>query len=114
VQTAEQLLRELEASVLFEPDFPKRLHYSYEQWQASPQQAARASQRPQLEANERTRSSCKHLEDVVRRLGIARYQPAIPTLADLWRECALVPVRIAAGHALLAMQAEEARAPSSP
>jgi hypothetical protein len=112
-QSEEQMLRELQGSILFEPGFPKRIGYSHEQWESLakrvPTQAYQERRQPQLEAVERTRNSCKDLVDLVRRLGLARYEPAIPTLARLWRECALVPVRTAVGHALFHINTEEAQ-----
>jgi hypothetical protein len=40
---------------------------------------------------------------VVQLLGSRRYEPAVPVLSSLWRTCAVQPVRVAAGHALLAL-----------
>lgn len=54
------------------------------------------------------RDEYRYLETLAKRLGDAGYAPAIPVLAQLWGECALVPVRIAAGHALLKMRKAEA------
>jgi hypothetical protein len=104
-----EMLRELEESVLFAPDFPKRLGYNHEQQASLSKEEALRRHEPSLAAIERASDSFGHLGGLARRLGTARYEPAIPTLARIWRECALVPVRINAGHALFAMQTDEAR-----
>jgi hypothetical protein len=49
------------------------------------------------------------IEELVRALGRARFEPAIPTLVELWKECAVEPVRIACGHALRSIGSREAR-----
>ena len=103
-----ETLRELEASILFAPDFPKRISHSHDQSQRLSQSEIEAWRRPKLEAIERGRSTYKHLCDLVRELGKARYQPAVPALARLWHECALEPVRVVAGHALFEMGTEQA------
>jgi len=107
-QGEERLLRELEASILFAPDFPKRINVTYDQQQTLSPLEIENQRRPKHEAIERARGDFRHLSDLVQALGAARYEPAVPTLARLWRECALEPVRIKAGHALFAMRTEEA------
>jgi hypothetical protein len=107
-QDPEQALRELEASVLFAPDFPKRVNYTHDEQQRLSQSEIEAWRRPKREAIERARANYKHLCGLVVALGKARYTPAVPTLARLWRECALVPVRGAVGPALFQMQSEQA------
>jgi hypothetical protein len=104
-ERASKLLRELEDSPLFAPDFPKRINTSGEQQLSVSQSEIQNRQR---EAIKRAWGSYSRLRDVVRDLGRARYGPAVPVLARLWRECALQPVRAAAGYALLAMQTVEA------
>jgi HEAT repeat protein len=49
------------------------------------------------------------LIDIVHRLGRVRYEDAVPTLAGIWRNCALVPLRTAAGHALREIGSKDAR-----
>lgn len=106
---SERLLSELRASILFAPDFPKRAALTYaERASLGPDRTAEV-QRPGLQAIERARPVVKQLEAMVRGLGQSRYEPAVPLLAELWRTCALEPVRIAAGHALYALQSDAAR-----
>jgi len=103
------MLRELQESILFDPGFPKRLENIHAQMASLSNEEARARHEPQREAIERARAAYAHLGNLARKLGAARYEAALPTLAQLWRECALVPVRVAAGHALFAMGTDEAR-----
>jgi hypothetical protein len=91
-----QNLDELKTSILFAADFPKRTDH--------PSSRGGHSQNPAHVAIERARGEYRHLATLIKQLGEARYLPAIPTLAQLWRECALVPVRQAAGHALFKMR----------
>jgi hypothetical protein len=102
------ILRELETSVLFAPDFPRRINVTFDEAQALSPVEKERQQQPQHDAIAQARSEFRRLQDLVSGLGKTRYVPAIPTLARLWHECALVPVRIAAGHALLAIGTEEA------
>src|SRR5262244_416152 len=98
------ILHELEHSILFEPDFPKRVGYTHDQWESFSKEAVIASHGPSIRAIERARGVYQHLREIVLQLGDERYEPAIPMLARLWRECAVEPVRVAAGHALFAME----------
>ncbi|MGZ5919882.1 MAG: hypothetical protein ACXWJV_08800, partial [Hyphomicrobium sp.] len=52
----------------------------------------------------------RKLEDIIGEMGKAKQASAVPILARLWSDCALVPVRDAAGHALRAIGTPEARA----
>lgn len=90
-------------TILFAPDFPKRVSHSI---------AARArlskEERQKLgqiatDAMQRARITYRQWEDGVCILGELRYTPAIPLLGQLWRDCALMPVRNSAGHALLSI-----------
>jgi hypothetical protein len=107
-ERASKLLRELEDSLLFAPGFPKRINTSHQQRLSLSQSEIEHSQRPKREAIERAWGTCSRLRDIVRELGLVRYEPAVPILARLWRECALEPVRTEVGHALLAMQTSAA------
>jgi hypothetical protein len=49
------------------------------------------------------------LANIVNHLGEAKHPAAVPLLSQLWRDCALHPVRTAAGHALRAIGTPEAR-----
>ncbi|WP_342238274.1 SMI1/KNR4 family protein [Inquilinus sp. OTU3971] len=102
-QEAEDILRELRSSLLFAPDFPKRVSCSIAEWELLTEGERRALDQASLEAAQRARTEYRRWEEDVRTLGKARYTPAIPLLAQLWRDCALKPVRASVGHALLAM-----------
>ncbi|KVX88201.1 SMI1/KNR4 family protein [Burkholderia ubonensis] len=102
-QEAEKILAELRASPLFAPDFPKRAAHSIADWARLPEEERRKLDHASDDAMRRVRAVYRPWEDGVRTLGALRYTPAIPLLAQLWRDCALTPVRNSAGHALLAM-----------
>lgn len=104
-----ELLRKLQNSDLFSPDFPKRIRYTHAEWAALPEDAMRGVHAPGIAAISRA-TNYRELDDIVRELGRTKYEPAVPTLTALWNECALVPVRIASGHALREIGSPEARA----
>ena len=97
---AKQALQELQASILFRADFPKRVWMTGRARAALSEGDQYALHSPSVEAIKKAQTVCRHLEDLVKTLGTSRYQPATAVLIQLWRECALVPVRVAAGHAL--------------
>ncbi len=68
---------------------------------------ARASE-PGLIAVRRAKNA-RDLGDAVKQLGKAKHAAAVPLLAELWADCALEPVRSAAGHALRTIGTPEAR-----
>lgn len=105
----ERLLEQLRQSELFSPEFPSRRRYTHAEWALLPEDARRAAHESASLAIQRV-STWRALENVVRALGDARYEPAIPALAELWAGCVLVPVRTAAGHALRAIASPSARA----
>jgi hypothetical protein len=96
-----QILRELESSILFAPDFPRRIRLTVREFDAMSKAERAAILKLSLEAMARAGEQASDLEAMVRRLGTTRYEPAISLLARLWRECALAPVWLEAGHALL-------------
>lgn len=85
-----EVVAELRTSELFAEDFPRR---------TSPDSGRIAIERI---------SDWRRYVDRVRTLGDARCEHAVPVLAELWSDCALVPVRNAAGHALRAIGSHEA------
>jgi hypothetical protein len=107
--SSEQRLRELERSELFSPDFPRRRHLTHAQW-------AGLSEEQRLEARAAQTTAIRHarkawaLVDIIKEIGRARQESAVVPLAKLWSDCALEPVRIAAGHALRAIGNREGRA----
>ena len=107
-ESAARALEELEASLLFDADFPRRVSYTAQQYRELMNARSAELHRPGLEAIERARSDYARLEGLVTTLGRERYEPAVPTLAQLWRDCALQPVWVQVGHALFAIATPEA------
>lgn len=102
------LVRKLRSSKLFSSELPKRTAITHWQWH-------QMSEAEQLQALSRGADAIAlvpgyvELTDIVRSLGHVRHQSAVPLLAELWKNCALVPTRVAAGHALRAIGTAEAR-----
>src|SRR5262245_45707611 len=103
------ILHQIESSELFAADFPRRLRYSHAEWVAIPEEEKEKVHGPASAAMERLKSVHRELADRIRELGRAGYEPAVPALARLWRDCALIPVRGAAGHALREIGSPAAR-----
>jgi hypothetical protein len=99
--SVQQILRELEGSILLAPDFPRRIRVTAREFDAMSKAERVALHEISLEAMARACEHVSYLEAMVRRLGATRYEPAVPLLSRLWRECALAPVWLEAGHALL-------------
>ena len=53
---------------------------------------------------------CRILRNLIDLLGRERYEPAVPILARLWKDCALQPVWVAVGHALFKIATTDAMA----
>jgi hypothetical protein len=105
-----KLLRELQDSILFQSEFPKRIGCTHDEQRMLSKTAKGDVRAPHKLAMELGRHHLVHLQALIKQLGDAQYTLAVPTLARIWRECALVPVRYAAGHALFAIGTNEARA----
>jgi hypothetical protein len=106
-EAARRSLEELQASILFAPDFPRRIRYADLDLLKARSMEMYA---PGLEAFERARDQVNHLQSLVNLLGRERYEPAVPILARLWKDCALQPVWTAVGHALFNIATPEAMA----
>jgi hypothetical protein len=102
-------LQELERSELFSPAFPRRQRLTHEEWAALSAEERSKTLSPKLTAVRRIKNSGT-LVDIVKLMGTAKYEPAVPVLSRLWKDCALMPVRYAAGHALRAIGSTHARA----
>ncbi len=98
--TEQKALAELEASILFEDSFPKRPAQSDAEDSALSEAERSEVLSPSSKAIQLAGKSTWRFERIVRELGAAKYVPAVPSLCRLWRECALLPVRAAVGHAL--------------
>jgi hypothetical protein len=90
-KTTAQMLHELNSSILFAPDFPKR-----------------GDKLASLRAIELAHGQFWHLATLVRRLGETGDVHVLPVLIRLWQECALKPVRDAVGDVLFDMRTPKA------
>ena len=104
----EDLVDTLRKSILFSADFPKRRRHSHAEWARLGEEERVRSHEPGLIAIRRVKNA-RELADAVHQLGKAKYTAAVPLLAELWADCAVQPVRNAAGHALRAIGTAEAR-----
>jgi hypothetical protein len=109
-EAARRSLEELQASILLASDFPKRITYTHPQYLELLKARSANLHTPGLEAIERARNQVRNLRNLVDLLGRERYEPAVPILARLWKDCALQPVWIAVGHALFKIATPEAMA----
>ena len=103
-----QMLETLMRSEVFAPDFPRRKRLTHAEMLGQSEVDQIDSADPAREAIHRVPNVHAPV-DIVRHLGNARYEAAIPTLAVIWRECSLIPLRNGAGHALRAMGSADAR-----
>jgi hypothetical protein len=104
----DRLLAKLKGSVLFSDEFPRRRRRSHAEWAGLTEEEHRRSHEPGLIAIDRAKDAWE-LAEIVNQLGKAKDPTAVPLLAELWANCALQPVRNAAGHALRAIGTPEAR-----
>lgn len=103
-----RLLGTLRESVLFSEDFPRRRRLSQAEWAELAEEERGRALEPGSVAIRRVKDAWG-LADKVYQLGKAKHSAAVPLLAELWADCALQPVRNAAGHALRAIGTPEAR-----
>lgn len=106
----EQRLRELKRSELFSSDFPKRMHLTHAQWAGLSEKQQAQARSAEAVAARRAKDNTWALVDMINEIGRAQDESAVPLLAMLWSDCALDPVRTAAGHALRGIGTREARA----
>src|SRR5262245_40118041 len=104
---ARRSLEELEASILFAPGFPKRVAYTRPQYLELLKERSANVHAPQLDAIERAGDQVQLLRNLVNLLGRERYEPSVPILERLWKDCALQPVWVAVGHALFEIATPE-------
>jgi hypothetical protein len=104
----DSLLDTLKKSVLFSEDFPRRSRYSHAECARLSEEEHARSHEPGLIAIRQVKNAWD-LADAVNQLGKAKDAAAVPLLAELWADCALQPVRNAAGHALRAIGTPQAR-----
>jgi HEAT repeat protein len=106
--TPEQRLLELKRSELLSSDFPKRQHLTHAQWACLSDEQRIESRSAQTTAIRRAQNTSV-LVNVIKEISGSKQQSAVPLLATLWSDCALEPVRQAAGHALRNIGSREAR-----
>jgi hypothetical protein len=107
-EAARRSLEELQASILFASEFPKRITYTRPQFLELLEARSANVHAAGLEAIERARNQVEHLRNLVDLLGRERFEPSVPILARLWEDCALQPVWVAAGQALFKIATPEA------
>lgn len=104
----DSLLDMLQKSVLFSADFPRRTRLSHAEWAGLDEEERMQAREPGGIAIRQVKAA-RELADAVNQLGKAKHTTAVPLLAKLWADCALQPVRVAAGHALRNIGTPEAR-----
>jgi hypothetical protein len=110
-KAAHRSLEELQASILFAPDFPRRITYTHAEYLELLNARSSEVHAPGIPAIETVgRDQDRHLRDLVNLLGRERYAPGAPLLARLWKDCALHNVWVAVGHALFEIATPEAMA----
>src|SRR5215831_17593171 len=82
-EAARRSLEELHASILFAPDFPRRITYTHREYVELLNARSAKMHSPGLEAIERARDQVDHLRSLVDLLGRERYEPGVPILARL-------------------------------
>jgi hypothetical protein len=107
-EAARRSLEELQASILFAPDFPRRITFTHAEYLELLKARSTKMHASGIEAIKRARDQVNHLRSLVDLLGRERYQPGVPILARLWKECALTPVWVPVGHALFNIATPEA------
>ncbi|MFN0022054.1 MAG: HEAT repeat domain-containing protein [Pirellulaceae bacterium] len=104
----DSLLNTLNESELLSADFPRRNRYTHAEYIGLSEGERLRLHEPGLIAIGRAKNF-EALAEAVRQLGKAKHAAAVPLLAELWSDCALQPVRDAAGHALRDIGTTEAR-----
>jgi hypothetical protein len=92
------------------PELANHPHLSLSEWMSMTGVEKYAFAQPDIDAINSV-TDFHQVNDRIRRLGQRGYQPAVPTLIEIWRACAVRPIREAAGHALFATGTPEAWAP---
>jgi hypothetical protein len=91
------------------PDLGSRPRFSVDQWDSFTLDEKRAYRDVGITAIRRV-TGYRAVANELRALGQLRYEPAVPTLTELWEHCPVEPIRIAAAHALFSIGTTEARA----
>lgn len=103
-----ELLQQLLGSAVFKRPLPARPVHSHAEWAA-------LDDEQRIEAHQvgvtaiRLVPEHRKIAELIR--GLANHPPATAALTDLWQRCSVSPIRAAAGHALLALDTAESRAP---
>src|SRR5215468_9668333 len=100
-----ELLRDLWASEIFTAALPKRPLFTNAEFALLTEEEKRRAQEVGLVIKKV--ADAMRIAVNVREIGKLRYEPAVPALVDIWRTCPIIPVRVAAGHALFAIGTPE-------
>jgi hypothetical protein len=104
-----RLLDSVREAVLGYPDLGSRPRVSAGQWNRLSAAEKRAYLNVGITAIRRF-TSYRTVAGQLRVLGQLRYEPAVDVLTELWADCPVEPIRIAAAHALFTIGTSEARA----
>lgn len=109
MRDAVEVLAQLRASPVFEATLPRRVRIEHATWATLTEELRREAVNLGVAASTATPDQ-RAIVDLVRELGQARHEPAVPTLTTLWKECAVKSVHVACGHALRKIGSKAARA----
>ena len=109
MRDAVEVLAQLRASPVFEATLPRRVRIEHATWATLTEELRREAVNLGVAASTATPDQ-RAIIDLVRELGQARHEPAVPTLTTLWKECAVKSVHVACGHALRKIGSKAARA----
>ncbi|BEL06272.1 hypothetical protein Q0Z83_044630 [Actinoplanes sichuanensis] len=102
------MLESLLAAVARWTDIGSRPRLTLDRWNSLTAAEAKAYQDESIAAV-RAVADWRSVTDQIRELGRLRYEPAVPTLIELWQQCPINPVQVAAAHALFDIGTAEAR-----
>lgn len=104
-----RLLDSVRQALLGYQDLGSRPRVSADQWNGLDAAERRAYRNVGIAAVRRF-TGCRAVAGQVRVLGQLRYEPAVDVLTELWADCPVEPIRIAAAHGLFSIGTSEARA----
>lgn len=107
--STDQLVKKLKESGIFAPDFPQRKDLTHAEWAVATELQQNELSKPKLAAIQKAKNF-REIEAVVKELADPKHASAVPVLSQLWKSCALEPVRVAVGHSLRRIGTADARA----
>ena len=104
----DRLLESLLEALAAWPDLGNRPRISIDQWSSLTADEAKAYQAVSISAV-RSVENWRAVADQIGALGRLGYEPAVPTLTELWETCPIHPIAVSAAHALFEIGSAEAR-----